>query len=300
VLCEHDDDGSLLIRARLPAEEGALVVAALEAGRDALREGPPAETSSGGGASAETTHIGDTPAAEERAAGEREAVSNADALLLMSQTLLASGPAERTGGDSYEVVVHVDVDTLAGEAEGGCGLEQGPPLSPETARRLACDASVVRMLERDGRPLSVGRRTRSVPPALRRALRNRDHTCRFPGCTQRRFLHAHHVEHWARGGPTDLTNLVHLCAFHHRLVHEGGYAVDPSAGGGLLFRRPDGRALDAGPPRRRGESRALERRHRRTGLTVDHAIGVSRTSHQPMQVGWVVGGLAEADPRLRE
>jgi hypothetical protein len=157
VRCEHDDDGSLLINARLPAEEGALVLSALQAGRDALRKA--------GGASAETTQIGDIEegdaqlGAGEEARGERTAVSNADALLLMSQTLIASGPSERSGADSYEVVVHVDAATLADDASGACELEGGPGLHPETARRLACDASLVRILERDGRPLSVGRRT---------------------------------------------------------------------------------------------------------------------------------------------
>jgi hypothetical protein len=227
-------------------------------------------------------------------------VSNADALVLMSQTLLATGPAERTGGDSYAVVVHVDAATLAGDAEGGCGLEHGPPLRPETARRLACDASVVRILERDGRPLSVGRRTRSVPPALRRALRSRDATCRFPGCGQGRFLHAHHVDHWARGGPTDLANLIHLCAFHHRLVHEGGYTIDRDSRGGVRFSRPDGQAVSVVPARARGEARALQRRHNRIGLAVEHATCVPRTSYERLELGWVVGRLAEADPRLLE
>jgi hypothetical protein len=158
---------------------------------------------------------------------EGAAPTNAEALVLMAETLLASGPAERSAADSYQVVVHVDADSL-GAADGAGQLDDGSPLHPETARRLACDASVVRILERDGRPLSVGRRTRTVPPALRRALQSRDRCCRFPGCTQRRFLHAHHIDHWAHGGPTELDNLVHLCRFHHRLVHEGGYTLERS------------------------------------------------------------------------
>jgi hypothetical protein len=194
--CEHDDDGALLLSARLPAEEGALVLAALEAGRDELRAPGPA--------SAETTQDGDTAGQ-----GERASIANADALVLMANTLLSSGAAERSGGDSHQVVVHVDATALAeggaGQAggEGTCHLEHGAPLHQEPARRLACDASIVRILERDGRPLSIGRKTRSVPPAVRRALRSRDRSCRFPGCGQRRFLHAHHVEHWLMaGGPT--------------------------------------------------------------------------------------------------
>ena len=244
VRCDHDNDGGLLVQARLPAEEGAVLLAALEAGRDSIRAGriAPAGQSGGdaadqgaadgetapgpGGASAEATHIGDSRVEaggrsdRSEAAGTRTAVSNADALMLMAETLLSSGAAE-PAGDGYQVVVHVDAATLAHDDGGPCQLEHGSALHPETARRLACDSSLVRILERDGRPLSVGRKTRSVPSALRRALKARDPVCRFPGCPQRRFLHAHHVDHWARGGRTDLSNLVQLCSHHHRLVHEG-------------------------------------------------------------------------------
>jgi hypothetical protein len=99
------------------------------------------------------------------------------------------------------------------------------------------------MIERDGKPLSVGRRTRAIPPALRRALRSRDRGCRFPGCTHSHHLHAHHIHHWARGGSTEIGNLVQLCSYHHKLVHEGGYRVEVSRGSGLEFSRPDGRLI---------------------------------------------------------
>jgi HNH endonuclease len=105
----------------------------------------------------------------------------------------------------------------------------------------------VRVIERDGRPLSLGRKTRSVPPALRRALNTRDRGCRFPGCGSRRFVDAHHIEHWADGGATDISNLVVLCGHHHRLVHEGGYTITKQPGGRLAFHRPDGRAIPACP-----------------------------------------------------
>jgi hypothetical protein len=124
------------------------------------------------------------------------------------------------------VVVHVDADTLAGDDGGGCALDDEAAVAPETARRLACDASVVTMSERNGRLLSVGRKTRSIPPALRRALLARDGRCRFPGCDNRLCVDGHHIEHWVRGGATNLDNLLLLCRRHHRLVHEGGYSVD--------------------------------------------------------------------------
>jgi hypothetical protein len=314
VRCDHDDDGSLLLRARLPAEEGALVVAALDAGRDALREAraPRQEEaqengadSGAGSASDETTHIGDTPGGDADrgehapAPGERTTVSNADAMVLMAQTLLCSGVPERAPADRYQVVVHVDAATLAGDEEGACQLEDGTALHPETARRLGCDASLVRILERDGRPLSVGRRTRSVPPALRRALKCRDPICRFPGCPQRRYLHAHHVDHWAGGGRTDLSNLVHLCSDHHRLVHEGGYRIERGTRGALRFRRRDGQAVPAAPQRPTGESGELQRRNRDHGLDLTEQTCVPYIyAGDKLDLHWVVAGLAEGDSRL--
>ena len=85
---------------------------------------------------------------------------------------------------------------------------------------------VLLLSERHGRPVRAGRKTRSVPPALRRALKSRDRGCRFPGCENHRFVDAHHIQHWAHGGETRLDNLVLLCRRHHRLVHEGGYSID--------------------------------------------------------------------------
>jgi hypothetical protein len=99
----------------------------------------------------------------------------------------------------------------------------------------------------DGRITEIGARTRTIPPALRRALRHRDGGCRFPGCGLS-FGQAHHIRHWASGGPTTLSNLATLCRRHHRAVHEDGYRVEPVAAGELRFRRPDGRILPYVPP----------------------------------------------------
>jgi Domain of unknown function (DUF222)/HNH endonuclease len=322
VRCDHDDDGGLLVQARLPAEEGAVLLAALEAGRDSIRAGriAPAGQSGGdaanqgaaagdtapgpGGASAEATHIGDSRVEaggrsdRSEAAGTRTAVSNADALMLMAETLLSSGAAE-PAGDGYQVVVHVDAATLAHDDGGPCQLEHGSALHPETARRLACDSSLVRILERDGRPLSVGRKTRSVPSALKRALKARDPVCRFPGCPQRRFLHAHHVDHWARGGRTDLSNLVQLCSHHHRLVHEGGYAIERGAHGSLRFRRPDGRGLPIATSNATGTPDDLRHRHVRDRLDLDDETCVPIIyAGDRLDLDWQVAGLAETDSRL--
>jgi hypothetical protein len=285
VVCSHDEDGSLMLHARLPAEEGAIVLAALEAGRDALRTGRE-------GVSAETP-----PCPEE--AGVAANPNDADALVLMGGALLAGGAGDRTAGDRFQVVVHVDAETV-GDRDGGgrCELDQGAALHPETARRLACDASLVRVIERDGQALSIGRRTRSVPPSLRRALNSRDHGCRFPGCGQRRFVDAHHIHHWARGGRTDLGNLVLLCRHHHRLLHEGGFSVEARPRGRLVFRRPDGHALPAVPSPRRGDHHELRRRNRRAGLAIDDKTSEPDWYGDPLDLDYAVDGLAAADGRL--
>jgi hypothetical protein len=120
-------------------------------------------------------------------------------------------------------------------------------VSMETSQRLACDASLVRMRhDADGAVLDVGRKTRTIPPSIRRALAARDTSCRFPGCTSRR-CDAHHVHHWSDGGATCLDNLVLLCRRHHRVVHEGGFGVVRGTDGVLTFRRPDGAPLHAAP-----------------------------------------------------
>ena len=292
LVIEHDDDGSVLVRGRFPAEEGALIVAALEAaqqqsagereraGADVSAETPADHDERVADVSAETcaddhersaeVSVG-TPAERAEAVADvsagtpRVSISEAraDALVAIADSFLATGPAARTGGDRHQVLVHVDAATLSGVDESGrCELEHGAPLAAETARRLACDASIVRVLERDGNPLSIGRKTRSVPPALRRALRTRDRGCRFPGCGSRRFLDAHHIEHWARGGATDLDNLIHLCATHHRLLHEGGFHVERRPDGKLLFHRPDGRRIPDCPPGPNARPARLQRTHR--------------------------------------
>jgi hypothetical protein len=126
------------------------------------------------------------------------------------------------------------------------------------------------MVEANGEILSVGRKTRSIPPALRRALRSRDHGgCRWPGCTNARFTDGHHVEHWARGGETKLTNLVTLCRRHHRVVHDGGFAVETHVDGHFTFHHPDGSLIPevVGAPSLGGSS--LQERNAAEGLSID-------------------------------
>src|SRR6185436_3244700 len=124
----------------------------------------------------------------------------------------------------------------------------GTRVSAETFRRVSCDSALVAVTTGElGEVLDVGRKTRAVPTAIRRALWSRDRGCRFPMCTNRRFVDAHHVHHWAQGGPTSVNNLVLLCSFHHRLLHEGGFKVSMDAGDVPRFFTPRGREIERAP-----------------------------------------------------
>jgi Domain of unknown function (DUF222)/HNH endonuclease len=146
-------------------------------------------------------------------------------------------------------VVHVAAETLTDRSAGCCEFEHGASMAAETARRLACDASVVPLYENDdGEPLNVGRKTRTISAPLRRVLNARDKGCRFPGCSNTRYIDAHHVQHWANGGETKPSNLVSLCRFHHHAVHEGGIRIEMLDDGALRFVKQNGTAIDGVAP----------------------------------------------------
>ncbi len=149
-----------------------------------------------------------------------------DALLMLaSQTRGADRDADRA-----TAVIHIPITALTDD-EGFAESEEGIPLHAETARRLVCDARLQISVEDEaGTVIGVGRTTRSIPPWLGRVIRHRDQGCRFPGCRRNRWIHIHHLVHWAHGGPTDLDNLISLCPYHHRLIHEGGWRIsgDPN------------------------------------------------------------------------
>jgi len=230
-----DMNGEFVLHARLPREIGAVVRKALEVAVDAVRE------------SKEVT--AETPLQIPANAW------HADALRLIAERFLEHRGEETGAGssaDRLQVVVHIDQAILAEQqaaAETGkphrCELENGPSLALDTARRLACDATIVGIVEgEDGEPLDIGRKTRSIPAAIDRALRARDGGCRFPGCDRTRWCEGHHIEHWADGGETKLANLVTLCGFHHGLVHEGGYGLGRTDDGLFIFTRPNGTRVE--------------------------------------------------------
>lgn len=216
-----DDDGMVVIRGRLTPEVGAVLRQALDAARDRMY----------------ASHRGDN------ADGIRpsHAQQQADALGMIAEAALRHDLDPGASGARYQVVVHADAAVLADPDQAGqSALEDGPHVPAETCQRLACDASrVVMRHDAEGRITEVGARTRTIPPSLRRALQRRDQGCRFPGCTSR-YTQGHHIQHWAAGGPTTLSNLVLLCRRHHRSVHEEGYQVERLGDGALRFRHPSG------------------------------------------------------------
>jgi hypothetical protein len=275
----HDETGCLVFRGRLPAELGAVLVKALEAAGDFFDQ--------------ERADVSAETSADPYMAENRFAARRADALGLLAESFLARGAATASGGERYQVVVHVDGETLKQEGQGDrCELESGPCLGAETARRLSCEASLVRITEdAKGTPLDIGRKTRSIPPALRRALSSRDQGCRFPGCTHRRFVDGHHIHHWAAGGATDLANLVLLCRGHHRLVHEGGFTLRRLDDGALVFARPDGRPVTNDAPSRHVDWRDLPARNRARGLAIDQDTAVTLWDGYPMDYSMAMQAL---------
>lgn len=287
----QDEDGMWIIHARLPPEQGQLVMKALQAVARPLeearqdewkekqqarmqavarkllqrRESQAVESTDSQAQSAFHSQPG-TPArpsddqtASQDSAGEplpehlayaraEEKISaetfsqhmnqiRADALVNMVEHFLAAAPdygglQTLKGSERCQVVMHVDVNTLREQRSGVCcthgrgHYEDKPWLSPSTARRLSCDASLVTVLENDaGKVLNVGRRSRIVPEPIRRALRERDGVCQYPGCQESEYVDAHHIRHWAEGGETRLDNLVTLCRFHHRQLHRGCFDI---------------------------------------------------------------------------
>jgi hypothetical protein len=212
--------GTLCLRVELPLEVGELVMRAIERVM-------------------EQDEVADAVAETSKSSFYGQ---QADALVTIVRAYLDGSAAESAGdsastADRYQVVIHVDEAAL----HGGPGRADAPL---ETVKRIACDGSLVVVTEDErGTPLDVGRKQRVVSTPLRRALLARDRHCRFPGCHRTRFVAAHHVDHWIDGGETSIENLMLLCSYHHRLLHEGGYRIRRDYQGEHYFVRADGRAI---------------------------------------------------------
>ncbi len=206
--------GTMTISIELPLETGELLEKALDRARD--------------------TTFSNTP----EGIDECWSAQQADALVVIANAyLLGNGEPAACTSDNYQVTVHVDHAAL----KNGDGRSSLPI---ESVKRLCCDGDAIVLVENeDGDPLSVGRKTRTVPTAIKRALQARDKGCVFPGCHHTRFVDAHHVKHWSAGGETSLENLLLLCSRHHQLVHEGGFRIERDYRNRWFFKRPDGRAV---------------------------------------------------------
>jgi Domain of unknown function (DUF222)/HNH endonuclease len=294
-----EPDGLVRVTALLDPDDAAVLRAALAAHvelqwRD--RDGDSASTDNGQAAESEPVarddadpagaHATAQPARPSEvdptlAAAEPLAARRADALVSLLRTALAQPDLPDLADDSTQVLLHVDHDLLTRQSDvGRSHFAGGPSVPVATARRLCCDARVRPLVfRRDGQPLALGRSTRTVSRAQRRALRYRDGGCTFPGCEAKLFLDAHHIVHWADGGSTDLANLALLCRHHHRLHHEGGYVI-AMVGGRPRFYRPDGTEIRAPDPPPT-DPEALRQHNAATGVTITRWTAAARSGGAP-------------------
>jgi hypothetical protein len=200
---------------------------------------------------ADTGADNDPDPTDVRSAGQRRV----DALVEVCRLACACGELPDNGGDRPQVVVTIDYDKLRQQV-GAATFDDGAQLSPAVARRIACDAGIIpAVLGTASQTLDLGRQSRLATGPLRRALVLRDRGCAFPGCDRPpRWCQGHHIRHWSNGGPTDLTNLVLLCGYHHRLIHHSEWQVRINPKDGLPdFIPPTYIDLDQKPRRNRRE-----------------------------------------------
>jgi hypothetical protein len=262
--------GMVCVKAFLRADEAALLQQVIvEAARHCTREERGENSSDNVDVSAEDRAAVE-PSMPARASRR---FNRADGLMAVVQSYARGGSPQRS---PVEMIITTPIEALRGQRASGEPVgsgsdsasdsasasdrgatipvaivaETGTCLSPDTVRRLACDCGVVEAtVDSGGEPLSVGRKTRTIPPAIKRALLLRDRTCRFPGCDHRLFLDSHHLRHWADGGETSLANTTLLCSAHHSYVHERGYRIIQDNSGDLTFLDPRGEPVVAVPPR---------------------------------------------------
>ena len=312
----QDSDGMWVIHAKLPPEAGALVVKAIEAiavpeqtQKQEQLQNPEQDVS------AET--FADAVIEEEpNRYQELMEHTRADALARMAEHFLATADADPQlkglkGSERCQILLHVDINTLRRQghatchAHGHCHTDKDRWMPPQTAKRLSCDASVVTVLEDEqGRVLNIGRRTRTVPPAISRALAIRDRTCRFPGCCEARYVDAHHIQHWADGGATSLDNLVTLCRYHHRQLHAGSFSIRVAKTDGeqrLIFSTPGGRAIESSffPQFSRVSAETSAGALSAGAPDVDAGTGVTRWQGEACDYGMAVEALLRRDEGAR-
>ena len=285
------DSGMVRIEAQLHPDEAAVVLKALA---EARRHNDQA-----GRADVSAEAVRGMPSAD---AELDFGAQQADALVQVADAFLAGARGTRTGGERTRLFVHLGPSLLDPESTQEATLQDGTPLAPESFRRLACDAALIPVRTgADGAVLDVGRQVRAIPTHILRALQTRDRTCRFPGCRASAFVDAHHVQHWAQGGETKLSNLLTLCRLHHTAVHEGSFRVEPNDAGAFVFYGPEGRALSRAPamPAPRGASgealAAIRERHAAEGLRIDRSIRLGSFRLEPVEYDAAIATLLDAE-----
>lgn len=309
----HDDDGALVIKVRLPADDGAIVLQGLARAMDDAfhtRDRDDTESRSDEAShpkdadkdvSAETSRSADAAGRRPR---ERLAVRQADALVALADAYLDRGPGNRSGGDRWQLVVHTDhaalgqPDTAEELPEVPAHLAEGPPLASSVLRAIACDTSTIEVThDTEGRIIGIGRKDRTIPWWLRRRLVARDLGCQFPGCTNSRWVDGHHIWHWADGGPTDLWNLILLCRSCHRRVHAEGIQIAVGLDRRWAFHRADGTPI---PRRFDDPARDVEdlvAANRSAGITVADDAAGSLWDGSPLHLDLAVEALHWYDQR---
>jgi len=312
----YDEAGMLVIKGRFAPEEGAMVVKAIEASIDSIQQESCEQPATfprkrGDGISQSTPDVSaETSVIEETTLTQKRA----DAVLRVAEHFLAThhdGACALPGGDKYQVLIHINASAMRPEQKHGlipelnmsAQLADGPPISSSTVRRLACDAGLVAVLEDSrGNILNIGRKSRSVPPAIRRALLLRDRACRYPGCGNTKFVDAHHIHHWHDGGETSLDNLVLLCRYHHRLLHEHSYSIEKDQQRNFRFINATGREIAAAvypqfevPVIGANGETPLEFQHAEMGLDIDATTAVTLWRGETMDYAMAVEGMSAPD-----
>ena len=329
-----DENGMFVIRGRLAPEAGEVVMKALKAAGEKLyaegqEDRPPvgkvradalalvAESALKGGldpgSSGDRYQVVVHVSEEELSVPEQlPAVGCTSCVSAETPPARVSAEAPPTHPQEYVVPTaeaeHVSTEAPAGRhpANGrpsprGAWLgDSQVPVSAEKARRVACDAGRVRITHRSSQILSVGRKTRTIPPPIRRALEFRDQGCRFPGCTSK-HCDAHHIVHWADGGETKLSNLVLLCRRHHRLLHEGGFSVKMSEAGAVRFFHRRGRPLEQSPtppPVGLHAARELVEHLENAGILITGKESMPSWDGRPLDLPYVMECLWRPPPHL--
>ena len=275
-------------RAILPAEAAAVVLQALRAARSDLEHPHDEHHDQDHDVSAETRLTGAEPPP-----AEMELTENlADALVEICAEYLSGRAATAENPDTYQVIIHAgaraitavrEPDGVSAETlpfwhpahQDRCHLDDGPAITPAALALIGCNATISTIIhDQSGAIIDVGRRTRKPPPALRRALRERDRgRCQYPGCASRR-TDAHHIRYWANGGQTNLANLISFCKAHHRLVHEKDFIIAATAAGFAIYTK-DGTPVPGcpQPPQAPGD------------ITTDHDAAITPTTINPPHSG---------------